>query len=122
MAYPVLAKKVMKYVEEMKKLKEANLCQRKRIRERIYVSTVHKAKGLEFDNVIVFDAVDGRYPSFNAKTEAEKQEDARKLYVALSRSKRRLVITISQQFVTRDRNIYPRSVSPFLIPVLDKFN
>ena len=27
-----------------------------------YVTTVHKAKGLEFDNVIVFDAADGRYP------------------------------------------------------------
>lgn len=121
-ACPVLAQQLMKYVAEMNTLKEADLCDSKRISERIYVSTVHKAKGLEFDNVIVFDAVDGRYPSFNAKTEAEKQEDARKLYVALSRSKRRLVITISQQFVTRDRNIYPRSVSPFLIPVLDKFN
>ena len=120
-ACPVLAQQLMKYVAEMNTLKEADLCDSKRINERIYVSTVHKAKGLEFDNVIVFDAVDGRYPSFNAKTEAARQEDARKLYVALSRSKRRLVIAISQQFVTRNRSIYPRSVSPFLLPVLDKF-
>lgn len=30
--------------------------------KKVSVSTVHKAKGLEFENVIIFEATDGIYP------------------------------------------------------------
>ncbi len=73
----------------------------KSILERIYVTTVHKAKGLEFDNVIIFDAADGRYPNAYNKTKQQDEEDARKFYVAMSRAKRRLFIAYALQKVDR---------------------
>ena len=78
---------------EINTLKEADLCGSDTIKEKIFVTTVHKAKGLEFDNVIVFDAIDGRYPNYFSKDDfARLQEDARKFYVAITRTRKRLII------------------------------
>ena len=120
--YPELILQLQHYGAEINTLREADLCSASRIKERIYVSTVHKAKGLEFDNVIVFDAVDGRYPNFNATTINQKEEDARKLYVALSRAKKRLYIGISEKFINRYGRTFDRTITPFLKPVMDKFS
>ena len=38
------------------------------ITEKVLVSTVHKVKGLEFKNVIIFEATDSVYPFFDKKT------------------------------------------------------
>lgn len=120
--YPELILQLQHYGAEINTLREADLCNSSRIKERIYVSTVHKAKGLEFDNVIVFDAVDGRYPNFIATTINQKEEDARKLYVALSRAKKRLYIGISKLFINRYGRTFDRTITPFLKPVMDKFS
>ena len=120
--YSELILQLQHYGAEINTLREADLCSASRIKERIYVSTVHKAKGLEFDNVIVFDAVDGRYPNFNATTINQKEEDARKLYVALSRAKKRLYIGISEKFINRYGRTFDRTITPFLKPVMDKFS
>ena len=120
--YPELILQLQHYGAEINTLREADLCSASRIKERIYVSTVHKAKGLEFDNVIVYDAVDGRYPNFNATTINQKEEDARKLYVALSRAKKRLYIGISKLFINRYGKSFDRTITPFLKPVMDKFS
>ena len=54
---------------------------------------MHKAKGLEFDNVIVFDVIEGRYPNYySQQNPAQVAEDARKFYVAMTRSKKRLMV------------------------------
>ena len=87
-----LAPQLSQYIMDINTLKEADFCNSKSILERIYVTTVHKAKGLEFDNVIIFDAADGRYPNAYNKTKQQDEEDARKFYVAMSRAKRRLFI------------------------------
>ena len=120
--YPELILQLQHYGAEINTLREADLCSASRIKERIYVSTVHKAKGLEFDNVIVFDAVDGRYPNFNATTINQKEEDARKLYVALSRAKKRLYIGVSKIFINRYGRTFDRTITPFLKPVMEKFS
>lgn len=52
------------------------------VRERVSVMTVHKAKGLEMDNVIVYDA---RHLNWGRSL-----DKARVFYVAFSRAKRRL--------------------------------
>ena len=41
------------------------------VKEKVFVSTVHKAKGLEFENVIVFGCVDGVYPFFASDVEID---------------------------------------------------
>ena len=65
-----LAPQLSQYIMDINTLKEADFCNSKSILERIYVTTVHKAKGLEFDNVIIFDAADGRYPKRLQQDEA----------------------------------------------------
>ena len=81
----------------------------------VFVTTIHKAKGLEFDNVIVFDAVDGRMPNFYSRTNPQMlAEDARKFYVALSRARRRLYV--SQCIRRYDNRNMPHDVftTPFM--------
>lgn len=78
---------LQRYIVDLSTLKESDFCNSRSIRERIYVTTVHKAKGLEYDNVIIFDAVDGRYPNAYNRDKKQDMEDARKFYVALSRAR-----------------------------------
>ena len=90
---PTLYEQLCNHTMEISTLKEADLCGSSSINERIFVTTIHKAKGLEFDNVIVFDAVDGRIPNYYSRNNPRQlAEDARKFYVALSRAKERLYV------------------------------
>jgi DNA helicase-2/ATP-dependent DNA helicase PcrA len=62
--------------------------------EHLTLSTVHSAKGLEWDAVFVIWAVDGRFPSSYAEGSPEELEEERRLmYVALTRAKDRLAVT-----------------------------
>lgn len=86
------------HIMEINTFKEADLCGSETITDRLFVSTIHKAKGLEFDNVFVFDVVDGRIPNYyNVNNPAMLAEDARKLYVALSRAKKRLFVCYNEK-------------------------
>lgn len=64
--------------------------------EKVFVSTIHKAKCLEFKSVIIFAATDGVYPFFDKKTPEEIRESARLFYVAMTRAKKRLYITYAE--------------------------
>ncbi|MGN8244777.1 ATP-dependent helicase [Cellulomonas soli] len=61
----------------------------------VTVSTIHKAKGLEWDAVLVARATDGSLPSVYATTPAELAEERRLAYVAATRARRHLVATWS---------------------------
>lgn len=106
------------HLADLNTFKESDLCDNATMKERLFVSTVHKAKGLEFENVVVFDVVDGTYPFFKSKSWKEKMEDARKLYVALSRARKRLCLTLCRRVkgisVTGRPYDLPKSPSPFL--------
>lgn len=117
-----LVDQLSKYMMDINTMKEADFCNSRSIRERVYVTTVHKAKGLEFDNVIVFDAVNGRYPSYYSKDENHIAEDARKLYVAMSRARKRLFIAYSLQSVDSRGGIHDHEITPFLKDILLYFN
>jgi DNA helicase-2/ATP-dependent DNA helicase PcrA len=83
-------KNLKKYVPEFSKFTEVDLVVGD---EKIFIATIHKAKGLEFENVIIPQVVDGVFPSFYSQTEDDKIEDARLLYVAMTRAKTNLVLT-----------------------------
>ncbi|WP_424051231.1 3'-5' exonuclease [Prevotella melaninogenica] len=117
-----LAPQLSQYVMDINTLKEADFCNSKSILERIYVTTVHKAKGLEFDNVIIFDAADGRYPNAYNKTKLQDEEDARKFYVAMSRAKRRLFIAYALQRVDRHGRVFNRDLTPLMDSIQKYFN
>ena len=98
-------------------MKEADLCGASSMTERVFVSTVHKAKGLEFDHVIVYDAVEGKYPSLYADTESGGQEEARKFYVAISRARKRLSISFCHNSITRWGRSYPKQLTRYMASI-----
>lgn len=121
-AEPSLYAQLCSHMMEISTLKEADLCGSGSLGETIFVTTIHKAKGLEFDNVIVFDAIDGRIPNFYSRGYPRQlAEDARKFYVALSRAKRRLYV--SQCLHRMDYHNMPHEVflTPFMKPIAKYF-
>ena len=113
--YPTLRQQLERYITDLNTSKEADLCGGS-LEERYIISTVHKAKGLEFETVIVYRAIDGSYPGSRSWTEKQIQEDARRLFVALSRSKKRLCI-LYDDYYGRSMHV----LSPFLEKVKEHF-
>lgn len=126
-----LYEQLSNHIMDINTYKEADLCDdsinSSILPEKIFISTVHKAKGLEFENVIVFGCVDGVYPFFASKDDPiAQQEDARKLYVAMSRAKKRLCFHAynKRRGISRWGNHYcfDAYVSPFLRRTFEKFH
>ena len=62
--------------------------------ERIRLSTIHQAKGLEFEAVFVIMLCDGLFPSARSIESADGEEEERRLfYVAITRAKSELYLT-----------------------------
>jgi DNA helicase-2/ATP-dependent DNA helicase PcrA len=62
--------------------------------ERLVLSTIHSAKGLEWQCVFVIWIVDGRFPSvYSFIADEELEEERRLFYVAVTRAKRHLFLT-----------------------------
>lgn len=116
-----LYEQLSRHMQDINTLKEADLCGSKSMQEKVFVSTVHKAKGLEFDNVIVYDAVKGKFPSYYADSSSVQGEEARKFYVAVSRARKRLFISYSRQYVSPWGRVMPREVTPYLQSIRQYF-
>ncbi len=70
--------------------------------EYLTLSTIHSAKGLEWNTVFVIFALEGRFPAMRAvASDAELEEERRLMYVACTRAKEHL-------FITYPINIYDR--------------
>ena len=60
----------------------------------VTISTIHSAKGLEWNTVFVISLIDGLVPHYKSFTNYEELEEERKLfYVACSRAKEKLYLT-----------------------------
>ena len=65
----------------------------------LILSTIHSAKGLEWDAVFVIHASDGNIPSDMSTTSAEQIEEERRLfYVALTRARDSLYVCCPQRY------------------------
>ena len=83
--------------------------------EKVFISTIHRSKGLEFETVLIVGVVNGVFPSFSSKNNKELiAEDIRLLYVAMTRAKKRLAFFHHNEFLTPYDKIYPKSLSRFL--------
>ncbi|MDM0473137.1 3'-5' exonuclease [Clostridium perfringens] len=71
---------------------------------RIPIITVHQAKGLEFDTVFLAGIQNNTFPSYMAIKEGNLSEEKRVFYVAITRAKKRLVITYNSQGKYGHRN------------------
>lgn len=86
--YATLRQRLAAHIYDLTTYHESDLFAQGIVRERTSVMTIHKAKGLEADNVILYDAT-SQFGSYDDR--------ARLLYVAFSRARRRLAIGISRQ-------------------------
>jgi len=62
--------------------------------ERVKLSTIHQAKGLEFDVVFIIMLCDGMFPSARSLDDVEDEEEERRLfYVAVTRARNELYLS-----------------------------
>jgi len=78
------------------------------------VTTNHKAKGMEWDAVLLPKFVDGVIPISFAKTPVEIDEERRLAYVAITRAKKYLLISWGASYLTIFGNVKSQSRSRFV--------
>jgi DNA helicase-2/ATP-dependent DNA helicase PcrA len=78
-----------------------------RMVDAVELSTFHAAKGLEWSTVVVAGLELGLVPHASARSRQAKAEESRLLYVAMTRGRRRLYLTWSQQRADKDRTRSP---------------
>jgi DNA helicase-2/ATP-dependent DNA helicase PcrA len=72
----------------------------------LILSTIHSAKGLEWDVVHVIHAADGMIPSdLSTGDDDEIEEERRLLYVALTRARDALHVTYPQRYYRRPKGL-----------------
>ncbi|WMT40395.1 ATP-dependent helicase [Paenibacillus sp. D2_2] len=87
----------LKYLESLQKT-----AKRRRGQNVVTLSTLHSAKGLEFDRVYMIDLVDGILPSYEdlkdqSEDLAQMEEATRLFYVGMTRAKRTLNLVTYQE-------------------------
>lgn len=83
---------------------------------KVVLSTIHSAKGLEWDAVLLIDCVRDRFPSRHAYAHQEDLEEERRLmYVACTRARKELHIYSPKTLFSRmDQCDYEAAVSDFV--------
>jgi DNA helicase-2/ATP-dependent DNA helicase PcrA len=94
----------------------------------LILSTVHSAKGQEWDSVFVLNVTDGSFPSeFAAGSPAQIEEERRLLYVAMTRAKCDLQLIaplrfyVTQQRRWGEKHVYGARSRFMTQPVLETF-
>ena len=83
--------------------------------ERLTLSTVHSAKGLEWHTVFILWALDGRFPSIHALNDRDElEEELRLMYVAATRAKENLFFCYPMQIYDRASGMILSRPSRFL--------
>ena len=89
--------------------------------EKLVLSTIHSAKGLEWNTVFVIWALDGRFPSYHAAGSLDAMEEERRLmYVATTRAKDHLVITYPTNVYDRESGMVLSKPSRFIDALPDE--
>ena len=118
-----LGKQLSNHITDLSTLKEGDLADSTIMKDtKLFVTTVHKAKGLEWENVIVYNATqDDWYPNFYEKEDILKiAEKKRLLYVAMSRAVKRLTL-LKYNYFNSGYNLYSKGISVFLLKHLGHF-
>ena len=92
----------VRYEEELKK---QNLEGTREARDRVTLSTMHSAKGLEYPVVFVVDVNEGIVPHHKAGLPADIEEERRLFYVALTRAKDRLHVAAVRERYHRKTDV-----------------
>ncbi|MDQ7032321.1 MAG: ATP-dependent helicase [Desulfonauticus sp.] len=100
---------------------ETSLEDREELKDKLVLSTIHSAKGLEWDCVLIIDLVEERFPSRHALMDPKSLEEERRLlYVACTRARKYLGLFVPTNIYNRYQgNFEPRAPSPFIREVPD---
>lgn len=77
--------------------------------------TIDRAKGLEFKAVALIGARDGLIPHYRADSSKQQDEDRRRLYVAMTRASRELLVSWPKTTHDRYGRSHTQAPSPFLV-------
>jgi len=82
--------------------------------EGIILATIHAAKGLEWDTVIVAGMNEGILPSSQALKNGDLEAERRLAYVAMTRAKDQLILAVRPEVEEKDGRIHEAPVSRFI--------
>jgi len=77
------------------------------LRYSVHLMTALRAKGKEFDTVVVLDANDGMWPIRYAETEQKLEQERRVFYVAVTRCRKRLIMVSTDALLGKPMLITP---------------
>lgn len=86
----VREKTIPEFIKRLEYLQKVIRAGSKTDNAKVLLSTIHSAKGLEYDNVVLVDVADGVFPSNSKDTDIE--EEKRLFYVAMTRARKKLCI------------------------------
>lgn len=82
--------------------------------DRVLLATLHLAKGLEFEAVVLAGVADGTIPHWRSTAREELDEERRVLYVGATRARRRLYASYAATRVAADGRVWHQRPSRFL--------
>jgi DNA helicase-2/ATP-dependent DNA helicase PcrA len=96
--------------------------------EYVVLSTIHSAKGCEWDVVYVIHAADGVIPSDMSTSDGELEEERRLLYVAMTRARDHLCVVFPLRYYHRKHALgdahsfaqLTRFVTPQMFPLFER--
>lgn len=88
-------------------LEERQRSQHEPVKAAVTLSTIHAAKGLEWQIVHMIGLTEGYLPISYAQTESEIREERRLMYVGITRAKREITLTWAKRDVTSTRDREP---------------
>lgn len=71
----------------------------------VKLMTIHSSKGLEFNNVFIIGMEEGQIPKIINGSEEKIEEERRLFYVALTRSKKRIYLSMSKEKIINNKVI-----------------
>lgn len=89
--------------------------------EFLTLSTIHSAKGLEWNSVFIIYALEGRFPTMRSvASDDELEEERRLMYVACTRAKENLFITYPMNIYDRESGMILTKPSRFIQGIGEK--
>jgi DNA helicase-2/ATP-dependent DNA helicase PcrA len=85
--------------------------------DNLVLSTIHSAKGLEWDTVFVINLAEGKFPMAHITSGEQYEEERRLLYVAVTRARKRLYLSYPKESMSADRRFQYSSLSPYLAEI-----
>lgn len=91
------------YIDDYTRELEEQAVRQKKERKGVLISTMHAAKGLEYNNVFIINVNEGNIPYRKAVLDPAIEEERRLFYVGMTRAKKRLVLCLVKRQYDKER-------------------